>query len=63
MKFFITGKKTDEILNTLVLINIFLGINVSKQFSELNESILCCVTELRTKEEIDTTAKIIEALV
>ena len=58
-----TGKKADEILNALVKKNIFLGINISKQFPELNESILCCVTELRTKEEIDTTAKIIEELI
>ncbi|MBE1556305.1 aminomethyl-transferring glycine dehydrogenase subunit GcvPA [Sporosarcina limicola] len=49
-----TGKTVEEINKQLRAKGIFGGIDLSKNFPELGECALYCVTEVHTKEEIDT---------
>ena len=48
-----SGKTVREIRDALVDRKIFMGVDLSKEFPELGQSALCCVTETRTKAEID----------
>lgn len=47
------GKSVDEINQELKSKGVFGGINLSKDFPELGESALYCITEVHTKEDID----------
>ena len=48
-----TGKTVAEINQALLENRIFGGKDLSKEFEELGQSALYCVTEIHTKEEID----------
>ncbi|WP_199534062.1 aminomethyl-transferring glycine dehydrogenase subunit GcvPA [Romboutsia weinsteinii] len=49
-----TNKTVNEINNELLKRNIFAGKNLSEDYKELGQSALYCVTEIHTKEMIDT---------
>lgn len=49
-----TGKTVREINQALLNKGIFGGIDLSKDFPELGQSALYCVTEIHTQEKIDT---------
>ena len=49
-----TGKSVEEINRGLLQKGIFGGKDLSAEFPELGESALFCVTEVHTKEDIDT---------
>ncbi len=51
-----TGKSVAEINKALLAKGIFGGKDLSKDFPALNQSALYCVTEIHTKEDIDTLA-------
>ena len=53
-----TGKSVDEINQELKNMNIFGGINLKKDFPDLGESALYCITEVHTKEDIEKTLKV-----
>ena len=48
-----TGKSVKSINRSLLRYGIFGGIDLSKEFPELGNSALYCVTEIHTKEDID----------
>ena len=52
-----TGKTVAEINKALLEKHIFGGKDLSKEFPELGQSALYCVTEIHTKEDIDTLAE------
>ena len=54
-----TGKTVAEINAGLKALNIFGGKDLSKDFPELGQSALYCITEVHTQEDID---KLVEAL-
>ena len=51
-----TGKTVAEVNKALLAKGIFGGKDLSKDFPALNQSALYCVTEIHTKEDIDTLA-------
>jgi glycine dehydrogenase subunit 1 len=51
-----TGKSVAEINDRLLEHRIFGGKDISREFPELGESALYCVTEIHTKEDIDRLA-------
>ena len=51
-----TGKKVSEINSALLERGIFGGKDLLREFSGLGNSALCCVTEVHSKENIDTLA-------
>ena len=53
------GKSVNEVNQLLLEKGIFGGQDLSKDFSELGESALYCVTEVHTKEDID---RLVQAL-
>ena len=55
-----TGKKVSEINKRLLEKDIFGGLDISKDFPELGEAALYCVTEVTRKEDID---KLVKALI
>lgn len=55
-----TGKTVEEINRTLLEAKIFGGKNLSRDFPELGNSSLFCVTEMHTKEDIERLAQTIE---
>lgn len=54
-----SGKTVKEVNQYLLEKGIFGGINLSKEFPELDQSALYCVTEVHTKEDID---RLVQAL-
>jgi glycine dehydrogenase subunit 1 len=58
-----TGKTVAEINKALLERNIFGGKDLSRQFPELGQSALYCVTEIHTKADLDRLAKAIEEIV
>ena len=56
MDFTATGKTVAEVNKALLAKGIFGGKDLSKDFPALNQSALYCVTEIHTKEDIDTLA-------
>ncbi|UCH08010.1 MAG: aminomethyl-transferring glycine dehydrogenase subunit GcvPA [Deltaproteobacteria bacterium] len=52
-----TGKSVKAINKALLDFNIFGGIDLSEDFSELGNSSLYCVTEIHSKQDIDRLAK------
>jgi glycine dehydrogenase subunit 1 len=52
-----TGKSVSDINQGLLARDIFGGVDLSKQFPELGESALYCVTEVHTKDDIDRLVK------
>ncbi|QXM07454.1 aminomethyl-transferring glycine dehydrogenase subunit GcvPA [Crassaminicella indica] len=58
-----TGKTVREINKFLIEKNIFGGKDLSKDFPELGESALYCVTEVHTKEDIDRLVAALEECV
>jgi len=55
-----TGKTVSEINKKLIEKNIFGGKDLSKEFPELGQCALYCVTEIHTKEDIDCLVKAIK---
>jgi glycine dehydrogenase subunit 1 len=51
------GKTVKEINKALLDYKIFGGKDLSKEFPELGRSALYCVTEIKTKEDIDMLVK------
>lgn len=58
-----TGKTVAEINNALLERKIFGGKDLTKEFPELGESSLYCVTEVHTKEDIDGLAVALKEVV
>lgn len=54
-----TGKTVEEINKKLLDYKIFGGVNIKKDYPELGESALYCITEIHTQESID---KLVHAL-
>ena len=52
-----TGKSVKSINRSLLKYGIFGGIDLSREFPELGNSALYCVTEIHTKEDIDRLAQ------
>lgn len=52
-----TGKSVEAINKALLDYNIFGGIDLSENFSELGSSSLYCVTEIHSKQDIDRLVK------
>ena len=55
-----TGKDVTEINKTLLENNIFGGKDLSKEMPDLNNCALYCVTEVITKEDIDTLVSVLK---
>ena len=58
-----TGKTVEEINKQLRAAGIFGGIDLSKDFPELGESALYCVTEVHEKEAIDKLVSAISSAI
>jgi glycine dehydrogenase subunit 1 len=58
-----TGKTVKEINKSLLSKKIFGGKSLKLEFPELGESALFCVTEIHTKEDLDTLAQAIREIV
>ncbi|NQU29783.1 MAG: aminomethyl-transferring glycine dehydrogenase, partial [Anaerolineae bacterium] len=54
------GKTVAEINQALLEQDIFGGVNLNRDFPELGESALLCVTEIHTKADIDRLASMLE---
>lgn len=60
-EFAITGEASVEAVNRVLLQNKMLGgYDIEKDYSQYKNSMLICVTEKRTKSEIDKLAKVLE---
>ena len=57
-----TGKKVAQINNTLLNKGIFGGKDISREFPELGQSALTCVTEVHSKADIDRLSEELEAI-
>jgi len=55
-----TGKSVQDVNYALLKQNIFGGIDISKDFPELGNSALYCVTEMHTKDDIDKLVSSLE---
>jgi glycine dehydrogenase subunit 1 len=58
-----TGKSVADINQALLARGIYGGVDLSKEFPELGESALYCVTEVHTKENINRLAKTLTEVV
>lgn len=58
-----TGKTVAEISKALKAKGIFAGIDLSKEFEELGQSALFCVTEVHSKEDIDTLVEALKEII
>jgi glycine dehydrogenase subunit 1 len=58
-----TGKTIAEISKTLLRGKIFGGKDLTREFPELGNSALCCVTEINTKDDIDRLANVLKEAV
>lgn len=58
-----TGKTVEEINKGLLDRGIFGGLDLSKDFPELGQAALYCVTEIHTKEEIDYLVKMLAEII
>ncbi|KQL49729.1 glycine dehydrogenase [Brevibacillus choshinensis] len=58
-----TGKSVKEINQALLAKGIFGGVDMSQAFPELGQSALYCVTEVHSKEDIDTVVQAIREIV
>lgn len=56
------NKSAEEILNILENKKIIGGLNLTEYFTELKDCILVCVTEKRTKEEIDKLVEVLKKI-
>ena len=57
-----TGKTVAEINKALLKEGVFGGKDLSREFPKLGQSALYCVTEIHTKEDIDTLAAALKAV-
>jgi glycine dehydrogenase subunit 1 len=55
-----TGKKVKDINRALLKYNIFGGKDISKEFPELGNSALYCITEIHSKEDIERLVNILK---
>jgi glycine dehydrogenase subunit 1 len=55
-----TGRNVKDINKTLLNYNIFGGKDISKEFPELGNSALYCVTEIHTKEDIERLVNVLK---
>ena len=55
-----TGKTVESINKALLEKGIFGGKNISKEFSELGNCSVYCITEIHSKEDIDRLAQTLE---
>lgn len=58
-----TGKRVEEINKALLGYKIFGGKDISSEFPEFGQSALYCVTEIMTKEDIDTLVHALEKII
>jgi glycine dehydrogenase subunit 1 len=58
----LTGKKVKDVNKALLKRGIFGGKDVSREFPELGQSALTCVTEVHSKADIDRFAAELEAI-
>jgi glycine dehydrogenase subunit 1 len=58
-----TGKKVKEINKALLKYGIFGGKDISKDFPELGNSALYCVTEVHRREDIDKLAQALKEVI
>jgi len=58
-----TGKTVEEINRALLTRGIFGGKDLSREFPQLGKSALYCVTEVHTKEDIDTLVSALQEVV
>ncbi|MGB3861920.1 MAG: aminomethyl-transferring glycine dehydrogenase, partial [Candidatus Aminicenantaceae bacterium] len=58
-----TGKTIQDINTSLLSKKIFGGKSLKSEFPELGESALFCVTEIHTKEDLDTLTQAIREIV
>lgn len=58
-----TGKTVEEINKALLAKGIFGGKDLSKEFPNLGQSALYCVTEVHMKEDLDTLAAAIAEVI
>jgi glycine dehydrogenase subunit 1 len=63
VNFDMTGKAAAEINESLLNHKIFGGKDISQEFPELGQSLLFCVTEIHTKEDIDKLVYVLKAIV
>lgn len=62
-EFAVTGEASSSMVNNeLLKSNILGGFELSKEYPELKNGLLMCVTEKRTKEEIDKLAQVMEVV-
>ncbi len=54
------GRRVDEVNKRLLSRNVHGGKNISKEFPEMGQTALCCVTETHSKEDIDALASSLE---
>jgi glycine dehydrogenase subunit 1 len=55
-----TGKKVKDINRALLKYNIFGGKDILKEFPELGNSALYCITEIHSKEDIERLVNILK---
>jgi glycine dehydrogenase subunit 1 len=58
-----TGKTVHKINNALLKHRIFGGKDITKEFTELGNSALYCITEVHTKEDVEKLASALEEVV
>jgi len=58
-----TGMTVEEINTALVQQNIFGGMDLSKDFPQLGQSALYCVTEIHSKETIDRLVRVLTDII
>ncbi len=56
------GLSVEEVNERLLRCHVHGGKNISKEFSDLGETALCCVTEVHSKEEIDHLANTLQEI-
>ena len=57
-----TGKKVRQVNNALLKKGIFGGKDISREFPELGQSALTCITEVHSQADIDRFATVLEAI-
>jgi glycine dehydrogenase subunit 1 len=58
-----TAAASDKVKDELLQAGILGGYSLEKDYPELKDSLLFCVTEKRSKEEIDRLVELVEAIV
>jgi len=56
------NRRVSDVHERLLIHNVHDGKDVSKEFPEIGQTALCCVTEMHSKEDIDTLADSLEEI-